>query len=422
MSTTEQFLNQRDIDGFVSDLKEWPNCAWGDDEQYLGVTPYTTFYFHFPEGKHMDASLAMVDIHEEWEAILGKPYTIATHPDSERPHPYGSKRLPDLRLFAQEKRKDVMKSSFNFNFTDEKNHTSSPATASYFWRNTVWSPDEQKFSYIQLYYRWSWWLENQSVWRAFVLRVTERLRAVQVYSGFSMALPLAFGSDYEIGAWERVLADRFYGLDMDHPFWMKHGLNHGIAQPLSGGLRPTTWGTFVEQRWEAKLGMSLDELQAKLPTGVRSHRLSHGLWLEIGEQPSLLAVEDGIPAAHIALNQLLKPIRYENLSINSMGEWDGDPNERFNDDDTKRWIRRFDVDGDWPTPEVRFLQTPPAQTSASDKQLRLLPGHPAPRSGHWYTPALKGEAGLCRLQEGEAAPATTESEWGAVIWYLLEAK
>jgi hypothetical protein len=420
MSTTEQFLKQRDIDAFVSDLKEWPNCDWGNDDQFLGVTPYTTLYFHFPREDYLAYSLAMVDIHEEWEAILGKPYTIATHPTSVKPHPYGSKRLPDLREFAK---KLPVDESFVFYFTDEKNYSSSPATAGYFWRMFDYGRDtgEQALSYVQLYYRWSWWLENKDVWRAFLLRTAERLKALQVYSGFAMALPLTFGSDYEVGTWERVLTNHFYGLDADHPFWMCRELNHGSHRPLSGGLRPTTWGTFVEQRWEAKLGMSLDELQAKLPASVRSHRLSHGLWLEIGEQPSLLAVEDGIPAAHIAVNQLLKPIRYENLSINSMGEWDGDPNERFNDDDTKRWIRRFDVDGDWPSPEARFLQAPPAQTSASDKQLRLLPGQPAPSSGLWYTPALKGEAGLRRLREGEAAPATTESEWGAVIWYLLKA-
>lgn len=196
MSTTEQFLDQESIQGFVAELKEWPNSDWGNEDQYLGVTPYTTFYFHYPLEAHMEYSLAMVDIHEEWEALLGKPYTIATHPDSERPHPYDSKRLPDLREFAQKRPADK---GFSFNFTDEKKHNSSPATAGYFWRGKTWNPDEQKFSYIQLYYRWSWWQENQNAWRDFVLRTTERLKAVQVYSGFSMALPLAFGSDYEVG-------------------------------------------------------------------------------------------------------------------------------------------------------------------------------------------------------------------------------
>ena len=360
MSTTEEFLNADEKTEFVQMLKEWPNCSWGTDEQELAVSPYTTFYFHYPREQYLEYSLAMVDIHEEWEALLGKPYTIATHPDSERPHPYGSKRLPDLREFAKKRPIDK---HFLFKCTDEKNHNSSPATAGYFWRMSDWDNGEQSFSYIQLYYRWSWWLENQNAWRDFVLRTTERLKAVQVYSGFSMALPLAFGSDYEVGTWERVLADHFYGVDMDHPFWMSSSLTHPKHKGTSGGLRPATWGIFVEERWEAKLGMSLDELQARLPQGIQAHRLSHGLWLELGPQPNLFPVENGVPALAVALDRLLKPIRHENLSINSMGEWDGDPNERFNDDDTKRWMRRFEDDSDWPRPENRFMQPSPAASN-----------------------------------------------------------
>lgn len=60
----------------------------------------------------------MVDIHEAFEQLLGKPYTIGTHPISERPHPYGSSRLPDLHDQA---RKASRSEHFVFKFTDEKN-------------------------------------------------------------------------------------------------------------------------------------------------------------------------------------------------------------------------------------------------------------------------------------------------------------
>ncbi|MBF8768131.1 hypothetical protein IR009_23375, partial [Pseudomonas putida] len=89
-----------------------------DGAEYT-ITPFLTFYFTYDPKHYLETSLAMIDVHEAFERLLGHPYTIATHPNSEVPHPYGSKRLGDLRDWA---RKTKLKVSFVFNFTDEKNH------------------------------------------------------------------------------------------------------------------------------------------------------------------------------------------------------------------------------------------------------------------------------------------------------------
>jgi hypothetical protein len=38
------------------------------------------------------------------------------------------------------------------------------------------------------------------------------------------------------------------------------------------------------------------------------------------------------------------------MALLGFGQWDGVPNERFNDADSLRWMRRFDADSDWPRP------------------------------------------------------------------------
>ncbi|MDP0959059.1 hypothetical protein Q6334_28485, partial [Klebsiella pneumoniae] len=88
---------------------------------------------------------------------------IGTHPISERPHPYGSSRLPDLR---EQAKKASRSEDFVFKFTDEKNHASSPTTAGYFWRTWFirYEGRRTEYSYILFYYRWQWWLENREAW------------------------------------------------------------------------------------------------------------------------------------------------------------------------------------------------------------------------------------------------------------------
>jgi hypothetical protein len=57
-----------------------------------------------------------------------------------------------------------------------------------------------------------------------------------------------------------------------------------------------------------------------------------------------------------------------------------------------------------------------AAAEAADYQLRGEPGSKAPRSGWWYTPAIKGEQGFRYFEEGTRFPDTVSTEWGQVIW------
>lgn len=402
MSTTHTFLTEEDIHGMVEGLKDWPNYGYGDDEYELAASPFLTFYFQYEPERYLDASLAMIGVHEAFESLSDKPYTIATHPDSERPHPYGSKRLGDLREWARRK---PLHKSFLFKFTDEKNYRSSPTTAGYFWRAKDWGNNEPSYSYIQFYYRWQWWLDNRDAWRRFVHDTIERLKPEQVYSGFAMANPLEFGTRSEVTVWDRALTPYFYGLDTDYPFGM-HGF-HDLVQ----GIRPPTWAFFLSDLWRDKLHKTREEVRAALDhPRIRIDELSCGQWIELGEQPDLYPVEDGVPLLPVMLNNLLKPIRHPNLDLLGFGEWDGDPNVRFNAEDSRRWMGRFDADSDWPDAATRARSPTPSASSG----LRVRSGQPSPYPAVWE--CLDKPIGPQTVMHGVPMPQVDGRD---VTWQML---
>ena len=405
MSASNPLIDGDDLAGMIEDLKKWPNTASHNGSFELAVTPFLTFYFNYPPDHVLQTTLDMIDIHEDFEKCLGYPYTIATHPDSERPHPYGSARLGDVRNWA---RKTPVHRSFTVEFTDEKNHQSSPTHAAYLWRKSDRGNEEQDYSSIQFYYRWQWWLDNKDAWRRFVLHTIGRLKPAQVYSGFAMGNPLEFGMRSETAVWDRALAPHFYGLDTDYPFGM------AFTPGLPSGIRPPTWGFFLSDIWREKLSVSREDVIAHLnDPRIRIDTLSCGQWIELGPQPELYPVELGVPELPVLLNRLLRRIRHPQLELTGFGEWDGDPNEYFDRIDTQRWLARFDHDSDWPTPEIRGLTPgdPPVEPTAT----HVVVGEPIPSEGWWYTLAKTHSRRY--FKAGEFAPPVSQNaSRGRVIW------
>ncbi|MEC5164038.1 MULTISPECIES: type VI immunity family protein, partial [unclassified Janthinobacterium] len=415
MSTTERFFSAEDVEGMVKDLKEWPNMSCDDGNQDLGVSPFITFYFLYDTKQSLNTSLLMVDIHEEFERLTGKPYLVATHPDSERPHPYGSKRIPDLRDFSRKRKSNQ---AFIFDFSDQKNHNSSPSTAGYFWKTRDYMNDKENFSNkiyssIQFYYRWSWWRKNKNDWKEFILLTMEKLKADQVYSGFAMANPLAFGSRSEVTVWERALTPRFFGLDIDYQFSSRH--------ELTTGIRPPTWGFLLSDFWREKLDISREQVKTTLHhPQIRIDELNIGLWIELGEEPSLYPVEDGVPELPVLLNKLLRPIRHDHMGLLGFGQWDGDPNERFTNADELRWVRRFDTDSDWPSAELRQSRKDEDVDAAAPAheplELRAHAGEACPKTGQWQ--ALDIPPQTRRFEQGEVM-SNLGSAYGLTVWRFL---
>ena len=369
MSTTHRLFDEEERDEFIAELKEWPNTDWGTDEVARhSVSPFTSFYFPPTSDNQRDIALLMVDIHEAFEQLLGHPYTMTMHEDAERPHPYPEEE-PDLRMQAM----DVYPNDyFVFWFTDEANHASSPTTAGHFWRSRFQANGTTPaYSWIVFHYRWQWWLDNRDAWRQFVLKTIDLLKAHQVYSGFAMANPMEYGTRAEVTTWERALAPAFYGLDIEYAY--------GMDDELPNGIRPPTWAFLLADHWRKELDLTREQVREALAhPRINITELHSGQWIELGEQPELHPVEHGVPELPMLLNKLLKPIRYDDLGLLGFGQWDGDPNERFTDADSRRWMARFDADSDWPTPAVRLIKPkPPAHARHAHSH------QPAPRAGRW---------------------------------------
>jgi len=404
VSTVHNLFTENELEAFTALLKEWPNSAFGNDDLEISVSPFLSFYFPYSPSEHLEKTLSMIDIHQTFERLTGAPYIIATHPVSERPYPYGSTKIPDLKILASTFKVDE---SFAFNFTDESNHNNSPTTAGYFWRSSTWDGiNNNAYSSILLHYRWQWWLENRNAWRNFLFMAIEKLKPHQVYSGFAVANPLDFGSRPEASTWERSLTVKFYGLDIEFPF--------GMRDELMDGVRPPTWVFLLSNYWREKLGLERDAVREALDhPQISITELKSGQWIELGEQPELYPVEAGLPELPILLNKIIRPIRHDDLGLVGFGQWSGDPNERFSDADAKRWISRFDEENDWPCKRARFLST---QTFSINSIPTAMPaGSPCPMSGWWTTPAKLESRRF--FNKGEVFPVIrSESAKGEIIW------
>ena len=243
---------------------------------------------------------------------------------------------------------------------------------------------------------------------------------------------------YEANVLERICADHFYGMDIDHPSGMGfqyHGNKEGYINPtrLGAGLRPPTWCFMLSPLWQRKLGKSESEVRAALadpriritaiPYATNAHNPlgASGLWIELGEL-ALYPVEEGVPELLRKANALIRPIRCDELNLNSLDPWDDDPNPRFDYESSQRWVGRFDDASNWPSAAVR-QQTPNAGQALAEPPpskytgTMAYAGDPCPQTGRWQAPRLNNR--IEQVEKGQPMPGQKSTQTGTVIWYLL---
>ena len=350
MNTRPPLLNDNDLTCRVDALKPWPGIAIDDGEFPLWPRFFLTFYLHYLPDQSLRTTLDMLDVQDAFARLLGHPYTIATHPRSERLLRYGSIRLEELHEWA---RRCPVDQVFTVNLTDQDNHQISPGHSAYLRREPAIAGKAPYYSSLQFYFCWQWWLDHQHEWRQFVLESIAYLAPAQVYSGFAVANPLGTGMRSQAAVLNRALAPHFYGLDIDHPPGMMR------AAELPSGIRPPTWGFFLSDIWREKLGTSRDEVAAQLADPlIRIEPLDCGLWIELGPRPELYPVQQGMPRLPAVLNRLLHKIRHPQLDLLGSCPRDVEPGKHFDSRDTRRWLARFDDGSDWPT-RKSIIGTPP---------------------------------------------------------------
>ena len=198
-------------------------------------------------------------------------------------------------------------------------------------------------------------------------------------------------------------------------FHMKNIFVSEDRDVLGGGIRTPTWCFLLSHYWLDKLGLSEEEIRAKLnDSRIEITKIidtenpeKYSLWIRLGEL-SLYPVEDGVPDLLVMANELIKPIRCDHLKLTTLDAWDDDPNPRFDAVSSKQWIARFDQDSTWP--ELKRVE----QEELLEEKVEIVAaGGKCPYAGYWYTFAKENSRQY--FNQGDIFP-DFECDWGDVYW------
>jgi hypothetical protein len=271
-------------------------------------------------------------------------------------------------------------------------------------------------SYLTVRFPLSFWRTNKAALRGWWFDAVTAIRPEQAYAGLSLGLPPILERYPFMESAEFALARHFYGLDIDKPFFMLSSQKDS-GMHLEQGMRTPTFGVLVRGKYLEQVGGE-EALRAALGSDDRITLTpcAEGLWIQAGEEPALYPIDEGIPRHVAKVARALKPARLKTLWLISY--LPPLPREDcFTPPTSRRWLARFDEDGDWPGPDRR--QAPPDSGAGAPAEagaparLRCEAGQPCPREGYWFTPASVHSRR--HFKAGEVMP-DMNSAWGDSIW------
>ncbi|MFC7421419.1 hypothetical protein ACFQNF_16255 [Iodobacter arcticus] len=427
MSTAELLMDQDDIDWFITaTLENDLLTTFGEDDRDLGICPYITFYVYNQPNEYMQVAEKMHALFDEFSLLIDEPWQKKWKDITQVWLKAGDKRLPDDWRPAAIRSQARGRVHF-MRATD----ASGPMVSPRWGISGVVDEGYRCYSTLKLTFRHKWFNQNKERWYAFVEHCLNVLQPEHCYSGFEVGNGgFNLMGAYEADVLERICADYFYGMDIDHPDAMGfqyHGNENGYVSHLrlGAGLRTPTWSFLLSPLWRSRLGKTEAEVREFLndpriqitalpyPVGPHNPNAENALWIRLGEL-DLYPVAQGLPDLLIKANELIKPIRCDELQLLTLDPWDDDPNPRFDYESSLRWMRRFDENSDWPSPEIRQ----PLLTASVDNSLqsgRCPANSPCLETGYWYTPAKQNSRAL--FKQGELMPNFPGSSYGATIWY-----
>jgi Protein of unknown function (DUF3396) len=429
MSTAELFLEEAEIAEFVRETTTEPQWFFGYEGRELGICPYITFYVYHDEDGFLPVADQIIEIFKSFESsIIDVPFAQVRLSKEDDWLKTGDPRLlkTDLRNVAKLRKSKL--ETLMFGGTDME---STAQSALWSIMASVDSGNGNSYTRLKLTFRHKWYRQNRAKWHTFVEDCLKRLKPEHCYSGFEVGNgDFNIIGSYEADVLERVCADYFYGMDIDHPGKMSFHNHLRPDEPrpnvLGAGIRTPTWSFMLSPYWQGQLGKTEAQIRAELddprivitaidyPKDRLNPEGRPGLWIRLGEL-DLHPVDKGVPELLVKANRLIRPIRCDYLKLLTLDPWDDDPNPRFDFENSQRWMRRFDRNSEWPNLDTRLKHTPPEKRAAA---LRCLPGERVPQSGLWWTPAIKGAGGQRQFEAGQTFPSIEETDWGKVIWYL----
>ena len=422
MSTTETFLSHEEIYELTRDMREDTSVIYGEEDQEFGIKPYITFYIYHQDDEVEQLAHQIIDIYEEFEQqIIDKPFKLRYRKSKSGSSTW--KKADKWQQTRQEMIEQMHESYKKYFYYFIAATTGNSPLQSARWAFNAQICGNNAFSYtsVKLSFSEKWYKAHRTHWDEFVEKCLTKLKPIQAYSGYEIGNSTNFNivsPEFEIV--ERIFADYFYGLDIDHP-----NMNHSHDNPydyldlsvLGGGIRTPTWCFLLSPYWLEKLGLTEAQIRLKLSDSrIEITKLvdpidasKFSLWIRLGEL-SLYPVEEGVPELLVMANELIKPIRCNELKLTTTDAWDDDPNPRFDIEDSPQWIARFDQDSDWPQGKrvPNLINSTPDTTSSSIKA-----GERCPKSGYWLSVAEEDSRQY--FNQGEVFP-DIDSDWGVVYW------
>ncbi|MER8077246.1 DUF3396 domain-containing protein [Acinetobacter pittii] len=424
MSTSETFLNDEEIFELVRDIPLDTSIIYGEEDQEFGICPYITFYIYHQDNEVDEVANKIIDLYEEFEnEIIDKPFKLRYRKSKSGASTWKkSERWKQTRQEMIEQMYESYKKYFVY-YIAATTGDSPVQSARWAFCAQIFEGDSS-YSTVKLSFGDKWFRENKNKWYAFIKKWLIKLNPIQAYSGYEIGITTNFNYvSPEFETVERIFSDYFYGLDIDHP-----NMNHSHDDPdgfiytpsLAAGIRTPTWCFLLSPYWIEKLGLIEEQIRlklndprieiTKLPDPADPEKYS--LWIRLGEL-SLYPVEEGVPDLLVMANELIKPIRCNDLKLTTLDAWDDDPNPRFDIENSPQWIARFDEDSHWP--EGKRVNKIHVALLEKNK-IKVLGGEICPKAGEWYSPANNMEKRY--FTEGEIMPEIEDNAWGETIWYL----
>ncbi len=428
MSTASIFIPPDEISELVKDTtsNDFLSLFGNGDEDY-GLCPFVSFYIYHDLDASLDLANKVIDIIHEFTQLVDEPLQKFFRSSTENWLALDGEKLPfDPRMEAKKFLEDER--DFIFGATE---HNVISATPLWAIHGIVEYDPYTEYSAVKMVFRHRWYNQNKPRWHQFVNSCIERLQPEHCYSGFEVSSgPLGIMGNYEAETLERVLADYFYGLDIDHQLFMYYHTHEEPDRPampssLGAGIRTPTWCFMLSPYWLNKLGKTENQVRAELdhpdititafpyPKNNHNPENINGLWIQLGEL-DLHPVGKGKPELLVKANELIKPIRCDELSLTSLDTWADDPNPRFDVLSGVKWMRRFDKHSDWLYQRVKTSPVPEGIFVAK-------PGEDVPKGGLWFSPALGNPSSARYFEQGQQLPVEKTSVYGdEVVWYWVD--
>ncbi|WP_278492951.1 hypothetical protein [Acinetobacter gyllenbergii] len=362
MSTVEPFVSEADQAEWIEEIKATDKLWVIGDEggDVYGIGPYVSFYVYHSEEEAPQLINKFIEIFNEFSQIKNEEWVSFKHPvkDIFVKAENAQTLLGDLEQTCQ--RQYARDDFLSFAATASDDTEISSAIWAYYFRVT---PYPDTYSVLKMNFRYAWYIasqENKEKWHQFVKRCIDTLKPRHTYSGFEIAQAASFHlGSYEINSLEKIVAQAFYGVDIDHPSFNgshDHERTDGYIdyQGLGSGIRTPVWGFLLDPYWIGKLDKTAEEIKTYFDRfkEVEIKEIEYpenqiGLWIRLGEL-SMYPVEDGVPVLPVYANALIKPIRCDELKLVGYAQWDDDPNEHLSYEEGIALMRRFDEDSSWP--------------------------------------------------------------------------